>query len=89
MRRKCSLPYAVIWSDEEKCKFILKNSSLECGRHKINLRLQFGSSFNNEVFYTLNKAPLGETACLSNLYYLLADDASNFLIHHPFPNTVS
>ena len=28
-----------------------------------------------------NETPLGETECLSNLYYLLAGQASNFLIH--------
>ena len=39
--------------------------------------------------YTLNKSPLGETGCLSNLYYLLAAQSSNFFIYPPFPNTVS
>ena len=29
-----------------------------------------------KLFYTLNKTPLGETGCLSNLYYLL-------LLKHP------
>ena len=29
----------------------------------------------------LNKIPLGETGRLSNLYYLLAAQASSFLIH--------
>ena len=38
---------------------------------------------------TLDKTPLGETGCLSSLYYLLAAQASSFLIRHPFPNTVS
>ena len=42
-----------------------------------------------KTFYTLDKTPLGETGCLSNLYYLLAAQSSSFLIHHPFPNTVS
>ena len=40
-------------------------------------------------FYTLNKTPLGVTGCLSNLYYLLAAQASSFLIHSSFPNLVS
>ena len=31
-------------------------------------------------FYTLNKIPLGETGCLSYIYYLLAAQASSFLI---------
>ena len=30
----------------------------------------------------LNKTPLGETACLNNLYYLLVAQASRF--YHPF-----
>ena len=34
-----------------------------------------------KFFYTLNKTLLGETGCLSNLYYLLAVQASSFLIH--------
>ena len=38
---------------------------------------------------TLSKTSLGETGCLGNLYYLLAAQASNFLIHSAFPNTVS
>ena len=42
-----------------------------------------------KLFYNLNKTPLGETGCSSNLYYLLATQASSFLIHYPFPNTVS
>ena len=42
-----------------------------------------------KLFYTLNKTPLGETGCLSNLYYFLAPQASSFLIHPPFLNTVS
>ena len=33
------------------------------------------------LFYTLGKTSLGETGCLSNLYYLLAAQASSFLIH--------
>ena len=40
-------------------------------------------------FYTLNKAPLRKTGCLSSLYYLLTAQASSFLIHFPFLNTVS
>ena len=32
-------------------------------------------------FYALNKTPLGETGCLSNLYYLLAAQASSFVIY--------
>ena len=32
------------------------------------------------VFYTLNKTPLEKTRCLSNLYYLLAAQASSLLI---------
>ena len=32
---------------------------------------------------------LGETGCLSNSHYLLAAQASNFLSHLPFLNTVS
>ena len=42
-----------------------------------------------KLFYALNKTPLRETGCLGNLYYLLAAQASSFLIHPPFPNTVS
>ena len=42
-----------------------------------------------KLFYTLNKTPLGETGCLINFYYLLAAQASSFLIHHFFLNTVS
>ena len=38
---------------------------------------------------TLNKTLLGETGCSNNLYYLLAAQASSFLINFPFPNTVS
>ena len=34
-----------------------------------------------KLFYTLDKTPLGETGCLNNLYYLLAGQASSFLIH--------
>ena len=34
---------------------------------------------------TLNKTPLGETGCLSSLYYLLAAQASSFqFLIHPF-----
>ena len=32
------------------------------------------------VFYTLNKTPSEKTRCLSNLYYLLAAQASSLLI---------
>ena len=39
--------------------------------------------------FNKTKTPLGESGCLSNLYYLLAAQASSFLIHSPFPNTVS
>ena len=45
-----------------------------------------------KLFYALNKtffSPLGETGCLSNRYYLLADQGSSFLIHYLFPKTVS
>ena len=42
-----------------------------------------------KLFYTLNKTPLGETGWLRNLYYLLAAQASRFLIYPPFPSTVS
>ena len=42
-----------------------------------------------KLFYTFNETPLGETGCLSNLYYLLTAQTSSFLIHHPFPNTVT
>ena len=38
-----------------------------------------------KLFYTLNKTPLGETGCFSNLYYLLAAQAYSFLIHPHFP----
>ena len=54
-------------------KFIFQEIELSCSK-KLN---------------TLNKTPLGETGCLSNLYYLLVAQASNFLIHSPFPNTLS
>ena len=40
-----------------------------------------------KLFYTLDKTLLGETGCLSNLYYLLAAQASSFLIHRPFLHT--
>ena len=33
---------------------------------------------------TLNKTPLEETGCLSNLYYLLAAQASSFFNSSPF-----
>ena len=46
-------------------------------------------SSSKKLFYTLNKTPLGETGCLSNLYYLLAAQKSSFLIHSPFPNIVN
>ena len=39
-------------------------------------------------FYTLNKTPLGETGCLSHLYYLLPAHAPCFLIDPGFPNIV-
>ena len=42
----------------------------------------------NVFIFTLEKTPLGEAGCLSNLYYLLAAQGSSFLIHQPFPNTV-
>ena len=42
-----------------------------------------------KLFYTLNKTPLGETGCFSNLYYLLAAQAYSFLIHPTFPKIVS
>ena len=42
-----------------------------------------------KLFYTFNKTLLGETLYLSSLHYLLAAQASTFLIHHPYPNTVS
>ena len=41
------------------------------------------------VILTLDKTPLGETGCLNNLHYLLSAQASSFLTHHPFSNTVS
>ena len=34
-----------------------------------------------KIFYKLDKTPLGETGCLSNLYFLLAAQGSSFLIH--------
>ena len=42
-----------------------------------------------KLLYTLNKTPLGETGCLSKLYYLLAAQAFSFLIHPLFSDTVS
>ena len=39
--------------------------------------------------FTLDKVPLEETGCMSNLYYLLAAQASSFLIHHLFLSAVS
>ena len=39
------------------------------------------------LFYALT--PLGETGCLINLVYLLAAQASRFLIHPSFLNTAS
>ena len=42
-----------------------------------------------KLFHTVNRTSLGETGCLSNLYYLLTARASSFLICHPFSNTVS
>ena len=52
------------------------------------------NKFNKTVLKTsgpkkLTKTSLRETGCLSNLYYLLSCQASNFLIHHPLLNTVS
>ena len=41
-----------------------------------------------KLFYALNKTPLGETVYLSNLYYLLAAQASSSLIH-PLSQTQS
>ena len=41
-----------------------------------------------KILNTLNKTPLEETGCLF-LYYLLAAQVSDFLIYHPFLNTVS
>ena len=38
---------------------------------------------------TFNETTLEETGCLSILYYLLAAQASSFLIHCLFLNTVS
>ena len=38
---------------------------------------------------TVNKTPLGETDCFSNLYYLLAAQVSSFLIHNHFPKNTS
>ena len=38
-----------------------------------------------KLFYTLNKTPLGETGCLSNIYYLLASQSSSFFHSSPFP----
>ena len=35
----------------------------------------------NKTFYTLDKTPFWKTGCLSNLYYILAAQASSFLIH--------
>ena len=40
-------------------------------------------SSHKKLFDTLNKTPLGETGCLSTFYYLLAAQASSFLIHSP------
>ena len=40
-------------------------------------------------FFPLDKTPLGETGCLSNLYYLLAAQAFSFLIYHVFQKIVS
>ena len=34
--------------------------------------------------YIFNKTPLGESGCLSSLYYLLPTQASSFLIHFFF-----
>ena len=31
-----------------------------------------------KLFYTLNKTPLEEPGCLSNLYYLVASQATSF-----------
>ena len=36
-------------------------------------------------FFPLDKTPLGETGCLSNLYYLLAAQASSFNSSPPLP----
>ena len=36
-------------------------------------------------FFPLDKTPLGETGCLSNLYYLLAAQASSFDSSPPLP----
>ena len=42
-----------------------------------------------KIIYTFDKNCLGQTGCLSNLYYLVTAQASGFFIHHLFPNTVS
>ena len=39
--------------------------------------------FSPKRLNTLNKTPLGWTGCLSNLYYLLAFQASNFFNSPP------
>ena len=41
-----------------------------------------------KLFNTIYKTPLGETGCFSSLYYLLAAQASSFLIH-PLSQTQS
>ena len=42
-----------------------------------------------KLFYALNKTPLEETGYLNSLYYLMVAQASSFVIHLSFPDTVS
>ena len=53
------------------------------------MRLNFLALKNLIKIYTVSKTPLGETGCLSKLYYLLAAQSSSFLIHLHFMNKVS
>ena len=46
-------------------------------------------TFIFHTYCTLNKPSLGETGWLINPYFLLAAQASSFLIYFSFPNTVS
>ena len=69
---------------------IFGNKTFVCySRYVLYLGYPLLGNFTVKLFYALNKTPLGETGCLSNLYYLLAAQTFSFLIRYPFPNTVS
>ena len=61
---------------------ILQAIELSCSKKLNETFLNFLFSIKViEIFYTQNKTLLGKTTHSSNLYYLLAPQASRFLIH--------